>query len=181
MVRWLAPRRMASYPKFRGSPAVDASRGTRRHNLVPLDVSSGQSLTLGPRPEPRCDEQLLRIARALAKSFPELRNPLTWAVIKLVCKRLEINLRCVPLASSDSLMTFSGSWAIRINKDRSRPERLRLATRELAHFVLHRNHLVRVRLREIRACELKAWCDVEEDEATRFANILFGGVELHAW
>jgi len=127
---------------------------------------------LGPRPKRRTNEHLLRIARALAKSFPELSKPLTWTGIKLICERLEIDLRCVALGSSASLVHFGGSWAIRINKNCSPAERLRFAAHELAHFVLHRNHLVRVRMRDMRACELMAWCDVEEAEANRFAEIV---------
>jgi hypothetical protein len=167
---------MASREQSRRSLTAKATRSRRQPKGVAISVSTGQSVILGPRPKRRTDEQLDRIARALAQSFPDLRNPLTWTSIKAVCKRLEIDLRCVALGSSARLMHFSGSWAIRINKKYSRTERLRFAAHELAHFILHRNHLVRARLREIRACELKAWSDVEEDEANRFAEILLTGV-----
>jgi hypothetical protein len=167
---------MASRPKSRKPAKGKRAQKPREQKKARLLVSTGQSVLLGPRPKRRSKEQLIRIALSMAKSFPELRDPLTWPVIKLVCDRLEVDLRCVPLGSSGCLMHFAGSWAVRINKNRSRPERLRLAAHELAHFVLHRNHLVRIRLRDVRACELKAWCDVEEEEADRFAAILLAGV-----
>ncbi len=176
MPRWQARRTMARRTRSRPPATGEAPQRSRQRKAVARAISTGQPVMLGPRPKRRSDEQLLRIALALVKSFPELCNPLTWTVIKLICKRLEIYLRCVPLGSSGWLMHFSGSWAIRINKNHSRSERLRFAAHELAHFVLHRNHLIRVRLRDIRACELKAWCDVEEDEANRFAEILLTGV-----
>jgi hypothetical protein len=179
MPRWQI-RTVPSRARSRLSTGNTAARSNQHRKKSATGLPKGQSIVRGPRPQPRTDEQLLRIAVALTTSFDELRHPLTWPTIKLVCKRLEIDLRCVPIGSPAWLVTFAGYWAIRINKDRSRSEKLRLAAHDFAHFVLHRNHLVRVRLRDMRACELHAWCDVEEDEADRFAAILLSGVGLAA-
>ena len=177
MLQWHAQPIMANRPEARRFRPTGARQDARQRAAVAASISTGHSVVLDSLPKRRSDDHLLRIAQGLGKSFPEFRGPLTWVGVRTACERFEIDVRCVSLLSSAWLMHFDGSWAIRINRNHSPTERLRSAAHELAHFVLHRNHLLRGRRRDMRARELEAWRDVEEDEANRFAEVLLAGCD----
>jgi Zn-dependent peptidase ImmA (M78 family) len=82
-------------------------------------------------------DQVLDVLEQKRAAHPELREPLTWDVFRLILRRERVPLQIVPLPRPAKLAQLAGEWTIFLNRRMPARRYTHYGAHELAHLWLH--------------------------------------------
>lgn len=120
-------------------------------------------------------DAIIEVVKRKAQQHPELREPLTWAGLRVILAREDVGLLFGDLPRPAQLTQFWGKWSILLDSSVPGRRHIEYATHELAHLWLHHDA---AHERHERVYNMDDWegPDPRENDAELFCAIVLGSV-----